>query len=296
MKYHVMEEEEQRLSTLVASLLAEAEKVDSSEDAQWGKGQQEMSLPAGLERAQGRLARLREAREELEREARQRLEEAERKPSNPEARISPEEREKRKKRRMRARANARSPQRSYNFTDPDARQMYDNGTQRVVTAYNAQLAVDSDSQIIIAADVTQQVNDRQQLVPMAERIVSSVGCTPETLLADAGYWDTLSLRHPALGGMDVLIAPDGGGTATIQRMFRHPLAIEMRKRLQTAGGQALYRCRKLSVEPVIGRIKEHRRFRRFSLRGFANATHEWKLICLTHNLLKLHRQRCLASA
>jgi transposase len=292
-KYHAMEEEERRLATQVASLLAEAEKCDEAEDAQWGKGQREAVLPPGLERAQGRLARLRQAREELEREARQRLEEAE-KPAKGETKPSAEEREKRKQNRKRARANARCPQRSYNFTDPEARQMPDNGTKRIVTGYNAQLAVDSESQVIVAAEVTQQVNDRQQLVPMVEQIVSIAGATPQTLLADAGYWDTLSLRHPALGGMDVLIAPDAGGAETIQRMFRHPLAIEMRKRLATAAGRALYRCRKMSVEPVIGRIKEHRRFRRFSVRGLANAAHEWKLVCLTHNLLKLHRQRCLA--
>jgi len=296
MKYQAMQEEERRLAAQVASLLADAERCDEEEDAQWGKGQREAGLPPGLERVQGRLARLRQAREELDREARQRLAEAEQKPAPGEAKPSPEEREKRKSHRKRARANARCPQRSYNFTDPEARQMLDNGTKRIITGYNAQLAVDADSQIIIAAEVTQQVHDRQQLVPMAKQVVTSGGVSPQTLLADAGYWDTLSLRHPVLNGVDVLIAPDAGGATVPRQMFRHPLAIAMRQRLQTAAGRALYRLRKSSVEPVIGRIKEHRRFRRFSLRGLAHAAHEWKLVCLTHNLLKLHRQWRLATA
>ncbi|HEX8812765.1 MAG TPA: IS1182 family transposase [Terracidiphilus sp.] len=296
MKYQALQEEERRLAVQVASLLAEAEKVDEAEDAQWGEGQREAVLPPGLERAQARLVRLRQAREELEREAQARLEEAERKSEPGAAKPSPEEREKQKQHRKRARANARCPQRSYNFTDPEARQMLDNGTKRIITGYNGQLAVDVESQIIIAAEVTQQVHDRQQLVPMAEQVVRTGGVSPRTLLADAGYWDTLSLRHPVLAAVDVLIAPDAGGSTGPRHMFHHPLAIEMRQRLQTAAGRALYRLRKTSVEPVIGRIKEHRRFRRFSLRGLANAAHEWKLVCLTHNLLKLHRLWRVATA
>jgi hypothetical protein len=119
---------------------------------------------------------------------------------------------------------------------------------------------------------------------------------PETLLADAGYWDTMSLRHPSLAAVQLLVSPDAGGSATPQRMLRNPLAQQMRQALVTTAGRALYRLRKTLVEPVIGRIKEHRRFRRFSLRGFAYAAAEWKLVCLTHNLLKLHRSGALTAA
>jgi transposase len=299
MKYRAIEEEERRLAAKVAALLVEAETCDQAEDEQWGKGRHEPTLPPELERSQGRLERLRQARKELEREAQARLEEAERAPApatEGAAKPSQEEREKRKKHRSRARANARCPQRSYNFTDPEARQMHDNGTKRIVTGYNAQLAVDSKSQVIVAAEVTQQVHDRLQLVPMTEQVIALTGAAPQVLLADAGYWDTLSLRHQSLASIDVLVAPDSGGAIKPQRMLQNPLAMKMRGRLQTPMGRALYRLRKVSVEPVFGRIKEHRRFRRFSLRGLAHAVHEWKFVCLTHNLLKLHRHRCLAGA
>jgi hypothetical protein len=63
----------------------------------------------------------------------------------------------------------------------------------------------------------------------------------------------------------------------------------MKRKLQTEQGRAIYKMRKAIVEPVFGQIKEWRRFRRFSLRGLEQAGAEWKLICLTHNLLKLFR-------
>jgi transposase len=140
MKYRAMEAEERRLAALVEAMLVDAERRDAAEDAQWGKGQSESALPAELVRAKARLERLRQAKQELEREARQRLTEAEGSNGKPTGgnhgsgpRPSEEERNKRKLNRKRARQNAQSPARSYNFTDPDARMMHDNGTKRIVT-------------------------------------------------------------------------------------------------------------------------------------------------------------------
>jgi transposase len=297
MKHAQMTAEETRLQSLVEQLLREAEQVDTAEDARFGQGRQEEVLPPELARVQGRLEKLRQAKQELEQQAQQRLAEAQYTPSkpgpkrrdDPTPRLSEPERIKRKNKLKRARQEAAGPSRSYNFTDPDSRQMYDNGLQRVVQCYNAQLAVDAERQVILAAELTQQVNDLQQLVPMSEAITSNVGAPPEVLLADADYWDTMSMEDPKLTGMRLLISPDAGRGKTPQRMLTNRLAQQMRRAIAEPEGKALYRLRKLTVEPVIGCIKEHRGMRRFLLRGLAQVAGEWKLICLTHNLLKLHR-------
>ena len=75
-------------------------------------------------------------------------------------------------------------------------------------AYNAQIAVDSQAQIIVVAELTQQPVDRQQLLPMVKRLRSTAQGMPTTITADAGYWDTTSLLDPAVNGIEMLIAPD----------------------------------------------------------------------------------------
>ena len=297
LKHAAMEAEQQRLEALVRTMLNEVEQVDASEDARWGQGQPEPALPAGLARAQDRLEKLRQAKQELEEEARQRVNQAYYPPSKPgpkspqdsAPRISPQEREKRKAELQRARRNAVSPTRAYNFSDPDSRLMHDNGLKRIVPSYNAQLAVDAAHQIIVAAELTQQVNDLQQLVPMFEALRQTAGALPETLLADAGYWDTMSIERLEREATTVLVSPDGSASKTPKRLLTNPAAQRLRQALRQPAAQALYRLRKITVEPVLGQIKELRHFRRFSFRGLAQVAAEWKLVCLTHNLLKLHR-------
>jgi hypothetical protein len=67
------------------------------------------------------------------------------------------------------------------------------------------------------------------------------------------------------------------------------IANRMRTKLAEPSGRAVYARRKAIVEPVFGQIKQARGIRRFSFRGLAKVTLEWKLMCLTHNLLKIHR-------
>ena len=66
----------------------------------------------------------------------------------------------------------------------------------------------------------------------------------------------------------------------------------MAAKVRTPDGKAFYARRKVIVEPVFGQIKEVRGFRRFLLRGLAKIRGEWRLVCLTHNLLKLWRYGC----
>ena len=173
--------------------------------------------------------------------------------------------------------------------------MKDSGERGFVQAYNAQIAVDSQAQIIVAAELTQQPIDRQQLLPMVKSLRSTAQGVPTTITADAGYWDTTSLLDPAVSGIEMLVAPDSK-----PHLPGHPLppnaprsqeAFRMREALATAEGKARYALRQTTVEPVFGQIKEARGIRRFRLRGLLNVTSEWKLICATHNLLKLFRNR-----
>ncbi len=177
--------------------------------------------------------------------------------------------------------------------------MQDNARKCFVQAYNAQVATDSHAPVIVAAEVTQQTNDRQQLVPMAPAVRDVTGAVPESLLADAGYWDTESLQNSALEGIEVFVAPDSQpqppGAPLPSNAPKNAEALRRREVLASEAGRARYGLRKAVVEPVFGQIKEVRGLRRFRLRGLERASGEWKLICATHNLLKLFRYRSAKS-
>jgi transposase len=295
-------EQEQYWQATVDRLLAEAQRKDEQEDQRFGKGQTAESLPEQLAHAQSRLERIRQAKAELEREAQQELEALGpgRKRGRPRKQdmggLSEEERrqlKKKKKKLSRARKNAQQPSRQYNFVDPDSRVMKDNGRKCFVQGYNAQIAVDAHQQVIVAAEVTQQTTDREQLVPMVNSLRANNPVEDATVVADAGYWDTASLHHPALKGIRMAVSPDSQpqlpGAALPPHAPNNEEAQRMREWLTTPAGRALYILRKMTVEPVFGQIKEARGIRRFRLRGLRSVQCEWKLICATHNLLKLFR-------
>jgi hypothetical protein len=173
--------------------------------------------------------------------------------------------------------------------------MHDNGRGSIVQGYNAQLAVDAETQVIVAAEVTQDVLDRGQLLAMMESTERNAGQRPEVITADAGYWNTETVQKAIHSGAQVLVPPDGFATAKTRQprqMINNPLAQRMRAELATEAGRALYRMRQAIVEPVIGYIKDMRGFRRFALRGLSRVRAECRIICTTHNLLKLFRYRC----
>ena len=172
--------------------------------------------------------------------------------------------------------------------------MRDNGLGCFVQGYNAQIAVDSHAQVIVAADVTQSVVDRGQLLPMCERIRESVGSLPPVLSADAGYWDTVSIEDPTLRGTELLVAPDATHQwAKPKAVHASPAVQRMREKLRSGIARELYAMRRTIVEPVFGQIKQARGLRRFAFRGLRNVQAEWKFICLTHNLLKMFRRSWL---
>jgi hypothetical protein len=125
--------------------------------------------------------------------------------------------------------------------------MKDSGERGFVQAYNAQIAVDSEAQVIVAAELTQQFINRQQLLPMVKSLRSTAQGMPITITADAGYWDTVSLLDPAVSGIEMLIAPDPKpqppGSPRPPNAGRSPEAFRMREILATQQGKARYALR-----------------------------------------------------
>ena len=173
--------------------------------------------------------------------------------------------------------------------------MKDGATKSFVQAYNAQVAVDSQAQLIVAATVTQAANDTAQLVPMLQSVETTLGQKPMRVSADAGSFSATQVTDPALQDIDLYVPPDrqrhgeAVPSASDPPPPDAPVIVQMRHKLQPVAGRTVYTLRKAIVEPVFGQIKAGRGFRRFAFRGQAKVTAEWLLICLTHNLLKLFR-------
>ena len=300
MSYARMGETEKRLEEEVGRLLAEAARVDAEEDAQHGLGKRGDELPKELKRREDRLVKIREAKAALEREAKER---AEAKAAEVAEKLAERARVEAKtgKKARGPEPKAPDPEEAVpepkaqrNFTDPESRIMPDGANKGAfVQAYNAQIAVDGEAQIIVATLVTQASNDVRQLVPMAAAIVANVGQLAETTSADAGYFSAENVEHPALASTNLLVPPHrekhGSEPALAPLEDGASPAQRMRHKLANPEGRALYKMRKAIVEPVFGQVKEARGFRRLLLRGLSAARAEFNLIALTHNMLKLFR-------
>jgi len=302
MSYARMGETEQRLKAEIEALLKQAEDVDAAEDAQYGKGKRGDELPEELARRESRLKKIRAAKAELEREAK---EKAERQRAEAEAKIA-ERREQEARTGKKAGGHdpkAPDPEQAKpgakaqrNFTDPDSRIMVDGANKgSFIQAYNAQAAVDSEAQVVVAAEITQEANDSQQLAPMIEQVEANAGRKPEAVSADAGYWSEDNVGDERVAGVDLYIATGRQKHGEKAESANGPppenasVKQAMQHKLRTEAGHSIYKMRKAIVEPVFGQTKERRGFRRFSFRGVGNVRLEWKLICLTGNILKLFR-------
>ena len=299
MSYARMQETEQRLAQEVQALLAQAATVDAAEDATYGRSRRGDELPAELARRESRLAKIREAKAALEQAA-----QAQAAAAAAEATAKLAAREQREGRRKGPRATVPDPAQATpapkaqrNFTDPESRIMVDGATKSFVQAYNAQAAVDSHAQVIVACDVTATAADVEQFRPLLEQVHEHVGTAPDVVSADAGYFSEANVALAAGAGIDVYVPPDRHGhRAAGEEIARNPsrknaAAEQMRAKLRDPVGRAIYARRKTIPEPVFGQIKEVRGFRRFSFRGGWKVRAEWRLVCLTHNVLKLFRAR-----
>jgi len=320
MSYDRMQEKEKQLREEVEKLLAQAAQVDAEEDAKYGKGKQGDELPAELARRESRLKKIAEAKASLEQEARERarLEKA-----AAEAKLAERQRQEQERGKK---FGGRPPQvpdpeqaqvepkAQRNFTDPDSRIMMDGATKSFAQAYNAQAAVDSHAQIIVAAALTQEANDKKQLLPMLAQVKQNLGRKPEQASADSGYFSEAAVTDRQVAGIELLVPPgrqDHSGESQTKQVIANidtqaatqpqtrpvgesmppakSAAETMRDKLRTTAGSAVYKMRKAVVEPVFGQIKEVRGLRGFLMRGREKVSAEWQIMCLTHNLLKLFR-------
>lgn len=275
MSYARMQEEEQRLKKEIAKLMRESEITDRSEDRCYGADKRGDELPAELAHRESRLKKIREAKAALEAEARAAA-----------AKAGAEESE--------LEEAEPAPKAQRNFTDPESRIML-SSDKAFVQAYNAQVAVDHGSQVIVAADVVQASNDKGQLVEMVDQTSDNMQETPLLVSADAGYWVEADLELLEYYDIDAVVAPEKirHRAWREQEMITEPppegltRKERMRHRLRTEEGRAEYGKRMCTVEPVFGQIKHARGFRQFLLRGHQKVNAEWKLVCTGHNLLKL---------
>jgi transposase len=284
------------LEAQVAELLAQAADADRAEDRQHGAGRGDL-LPRALAGRTERLTRLQHAKAQLEAEAAARRQRYQQRVTELAAVARARGQQPRAHIRPRRRDEAPNPKATVNPTDPDSRFVRGNG--RTLQGYNAQAAA-TTAQIVVAAELTQQANDLQQLAPMLTAIrttLSSAGieARPQRLAADSGYWSIANVSAIP-DAPELLIPPARHGRHGKPRQDGQPsasrsdsLRTEMRARLDSAQGKACYAQRSRTIEPVFGQIKTIRGGGRFMRRGLRACEAEWKLLCGTNNLLKLWR-------
>jgi len=279
-----MKKSEQELAEEVAGWFREAEKQDAADDAAYGVERRGDELPAWVSNKQKRLEKIRQAKAELEAEAKA---EAERKKAE-DAKKPP------KNRARNPIPNTPTEDAKRNLTDGDSRLL--KTSHGYIQGYNAQVAVDADTQVIVAEMVTNQRTDSQHLIPVVEQIETNTEDAVCELSADSGYYSESNLEQLESSGIRGYVAcgrrdKDGTWHGDVG-----PLGHRMRGRFDQGGKQSRYRLRKQTVEPVFGIIKSVRGFRQFLLRGIAKVSVEWSLLCAVHNILKLASRKKLANA
>ena len=316
MSYGYLVKEVERLRAEIAALVQQAQDLDASEDAVLGSRRGD-ELPDELARREQRLATIEAAKKRLEAAA-QAEAEAER-----QRRAEAEAERQRTGQPRRGRApgpidDTPDPKAQTNFTDPDLKIMKTNNKGWDYCG-NAQAVVDGKNQLILACDVVPDSNDKQQAVPMAQQALANLeaagiarprdaqGQVQKIVsVEDTGYFSAEAVAGLEALGLDPYIAterqrhhpappaataePAATPAPSHEKTPKEKTPQEkMRAKLDTESGRALYARRKTIVEPVFGQIKEVRGFRRFLLRGLAKVRGEWRLVCLTHNLLKIWR-------
>lgn len=277
----------------VEELFKLAEQVEAAGLPEGFKIEDEISF------RQARLERLAQARKVLEARASDRYQQE-----------MAEYQAKVKEREEKARQNGRKPKGpdpkppeegpgdkdQYNFTDPDSRIMKNSQDGGFDQHYNAQVAVDQESLLIVANTVSNHANDKKEAVPTVEAIDERLG-HPAAAALDNGYYSESNIAALEGLGIDPYIAT---GREPHHKNWREyfeqqveppaetaSVKEKMAYKLRTEIGKAIYGLRKCTVEPVIGIIKETLGFRQFSLRGQTKVAGEWNLVCLAFDVKRL---------
>jgi transposase len=265
MSYGGMKKKETELAEQIQGWFDQAERADQQEDELYGAERRGDELPGWVADKEKRLEKIRQAKKELEEEAREQAE-------------APPDPHKTGHRKKPTGKPEEKTQR--NFTDPESRMM--KSPDGFIQGYNAQAAVDAHSQVIVAQVLTNNVVDTHQMEPLLDQIRKTLNRQAKEISADSAYccmWNLKRLRQRHIRGY---VAVDGP-----QRKAVNAWVLQMKERLKKAGHRSRYRLRKQIVEPVFGQIKFGRGFRQFLLRGIEKVSGEWSLLCTAHNLLKL---------
>jgi hypothetical protein len=290
-----------RLLAIEAYLQAEVNELFAlAEAADGGQLPDKMNIPDEIERRRQQLARLAEAKKVLEARAEARYE-AEK--AEYEAKLKArKEKATRKGKKPRGRPpNPPTPgprdKDQYNFTDPDSRIMKNANNSGFDQHYNAQVVVDHDSRLIVGNWLCNHTNDKQAALPTIDTVQPQLGKLQAANL-DTGYFSQDNINGLQARGIDPYVAtgrsPHHQGWRAYfldnPDLLAEDASVkeQMAYKLRTEIGNALYRLRKSTVEPVIGIIKEVLGFRQFSLRSLLAAGGEWTLVCLAYNLKRLH--------
>jgi transposase len=305
MSYGRMAERATELEAEVAGWLSAAEAADAEEDKLHGHDKRGDEMPDWVVDKQRRAEKIRKAKAELEAEAAAEAELKERAAAE-----AKREAEDRRKGGRKAAPPSPTPdaKAQKNFTDPQSRIM--KSKDGFVQAYNAQIAVDAEAQIIVAQDVTQSASDCAQLLPMTDAVEANLGRKAKQVSADAGYCSEENLAGLEARTIDAYVATgrakdavagtekgEAAPAPSATQPDETPTRVEaMRAKIKAGGHHSPYRLRKQLPEPVFGQIKQARGFRQFLLRGFKEVCAEWAFICTAHNLLKLANSRILSAA
>ena len=259
-----------------------------------------MSIPEELARREERLRKIAEARAKIEARAKERYE---RELAEHEAKLAA--------RAAKTAATGKKPggkppepptagplpKDQINLTDEESRIMPVAGGG-FDQCYNAQAAVAAGNMLVVAADVVQAPNDKQQIEPTLDKLEAlpeALGET-ETLLADAGYFSGPNVEACEKAGVEPVIAmgrqphhpPLAERFAKTPEAPVNPTPVEaMAHRLKTPEGRDLYALRKQTPEPVFGIIKSVLGFRQFSMRGLEKARGEWSLVTMAWNIKRM---------
>jgi len=290
-------EQIEMLEREVGTLLQKAEEADSI------PLQDGLSIPDEIARRRERIEKLQKARAVIEARARERAV-AER--AQYEAKLAQREAKKQRGEKVggpppKPPRETPQPKDQFNFTDAESRIMKAGNGGHFEQAYNAQASVETDSRLIVGVRVSDQPNDKEQLVPNVAAIATEVVGAVSAVLTDNGFYSEGAIQAVESNGGPTVYAAVGKSShhrtvADLEQRVEPPppeagaaVSAVMAHRLRTQAGRALYKLRQQTVEPVFGIIKEVMGFRRFLMRGLEKVQLEWTLVCLAYNLKRLHR-------
>lgn len=283
-----------QLKQEIHELLQKAEDVDTTEREE---GQQ---LPKEIARREALQARLEEARERLEKRAKKKAED-ERADYKRKVKARDKRKGRSKGKRIQLPKEQPEPADQINLTDADSRLMRKNKRSSYEQSYNPQITVDAEgSQLILSCRASNNASDSHELAANVESIPATVG-KPTAVLADSGYTCEEEVSQVEQQDVDVYMST-GAESKNMQRrhdfrpahrrkmkdkVLKAQWLLDMKAKLETDAGRALYARRKQTVEPVFGIMKNVMGFRQFNLRGLPKVDGEWLMVSLAYNVKRL---------